>query len=429
MTFRESAAQSQSGGICDSNLIQGISSANEQVEDYSTVASGALVRTGAPSRIEYGDSSGQLQPASSSYYQIDVDVLFTPEASSGNFTGLLLPDRNPVDDFPLPFPSGSEEASNSISSTLGCIDPPHTSSLPSPEISIGDDWMLPLLPPADAAPPLARHSMEVLLRVLRTWPRILAKEFQLPPMIHPSQVAHRTLPQPLANCFTLCKMWAGHWDGASEMVRDTVLKEMKSLFERYQILDEASLLAALQALVMYTIILLFPSRVQTSVSSVDQSVFASLQKVVYHIVGTGLVLEEEKGHTRPTWEAWIHVTAKRRAILTLYLLHWSYSVYNCLPSFDCAELGFMPAPAPKVLWQASRKEQWETMYNRWLAQWNGNEYMMREFGAIEPGPVVNPRAELWLEDADELGILFFSIVNATEREQHFMVANDPSIQA
>lgn len=212
-------------------------------------------------------------------------------------------------------------------------------------------------------------------------------------------------------------------------------------------MDDTNLLAALQALVMYTIILLFPSRNQTSVSYVDQSIFANLQKVVYHIAGTGLMLEEEKNHVRPTWDAWIHVTAKRRAVFSLYLLHWSYSVCNCLPSFDCSELGFMPAPAPKILWQASSKEQWETMYNRWLAQWNGNEYMMREFGAIEPGPAVNPRAELWLEDADELGILFFSIgnmflrghsnlksilttaVNATEREHHFMVSNNLSIQA
>jgi hypothetical protein len=97
---------------------------------------------------------------------------------------------------------------------------------------IGDGWILSLLPQADTTPPLVRHSMERLLRVIRTWPRILAKELQLPPMIHPSQVPHSTLPQPLAICFTICKMWAGQCDGASEIIQDTVRKEMKSLFDR-----------------------------------------------------------------------------------------------------------------------------------------------------------------------------------------------------
>jgi hypothetical protein len=176
-------------------------------------------------------------------------------------------------------------------------------------------------------------------------------------------------------------------------------------------MNEPDLLAAIQALVIYTVMLLFPAHAQASIAPVAPSVFASLQKVVYYVASTGLVLQEEREHVRPSWDSWIYVTSKRRAVFSLYLLHWAYSVYNGLPSFNCAELGFMPAPAPKFLWEAASREVWEAYYIRWLAQWGGEEYMMREFQGVEvrQGPTVDARTELWLEDADELGIMFFSI--------------------
>jgi hypothetical protein len=54
---------------------------------------------------------------------------------------------------------------------------------------------------------LLNHSMEFIFRVLRSWPRMLAEEFQTPPLIHHTHIADsKRLPTPLANCFTLVKM-------------------------------------------------------------------------------------------------------------------------------------------------------------------------------------------------------------------------------
>lgn len=160
---------------------------------------------------------------------------------------------------------------------------------------------------------------------------------------------------------------------------------------------------------MYTVILMFPGRGQLSVSLVDPAIFLCLQRVVNYVSKTGLLLTEERDCKRPSWESWIHVTAKRRAVFTLYLLHWSYSVYHGLQSFACSQLGFLPAPAPKFLWQAENKDKWEHLYYQWLVQWGEFPYMMHEFAAILPGTALEPRTEKWLEDADELGVLFFSI--------------------
>jgi hypothetical protein len=79
----------------------------------------------------------------------------------------------------------------------------------------------------------------------------------------------------------------------------------------------------------------------------------------------------------------------------------------------------MPAPAAKYLWQADSQDEWARLYLRWLVMWEGKKYMQWEFVGIKPGVALDKRAELWLEDVDEYGIMFMSIVNATDREPKF----------
>lgn len=127
-------------------------------------------------------------------------------------------------------------------------------------------------------------------------------------------------------------------------------------------------------------------------------------------MSTGLVLREERNHTRPpSWKAWVHVTCKRRAIVTLYLLYWSFAVYSGIPSRSCGILGPLPASAPKFLWQATSAEEWEVLYNRWLVKWDDGCFLQGELDNISPGIVMNRRAEMWLEEADEFGLLIMSI--------------------
>ncbi|PSN61532.1 hypothetical protein BS50DRAFT_153238 [Corynespora cassiicola Philippines] len=270
-------------------------------------------------------------------------------------------------------------------------------------------------------PPLVRRSMENLLCVMKTWPKMLAKGLQTPPMFHYSHTMPETMPEnmrkPMANCVALAKMWVGQSTGACEMVRQAIMQEMRSLFEQYKVADERELLSILQSLVMLIIMLMFPARDQAAVCLLDPALFLAVQKLITYAASTGLIIPEEVKNKRPLYECWIHTTAKRRALFCLYLLHWSYSVYHGLRSFSCAQLNFMPAPAPKFLWHADSKEKWGKLYDRWLVEWNYNPFMMREFRAILAGASLEPRAETWLEETDELGILFFTIVNATHREE------------
>lgn len=170
---------------------------------------------------------------------------------------------------------------------------------------------------------------------------------------------------------------------------------------------------------IYTIILLSPSKDSPNPAINDDIVFQKVESLVYQVVRGGLFLKEERSQTRPSWEAWIHVTSKRRAVLSLYLLHWAYSVLHKVQCFDCRDLGFMPAPAPKMLWQANTSHEWNTKYIHWLSRWSGQIYLQAEFGKIPPGAALNDRAEKWLGEADEFGFIMASIGNSSPSTVRF----------
>lgn len=122
------------------------------------------------------------------------------------------------------------------------------------------------------------------------------------------------------------------------------------------------------------------------------------------------MLRAEASHVRPTWEAWVLVNSKRRTMSALYCLEWIYAMLNKLPTFPCTELGFMPAVSSKALWHARTKDEWEATYNCWLARWTvGGPYLMRELMAVQPGPELDLRTEMWLEEVDEFGMMYMGL--------------------
>jgi hypothetical protein len=67
-------------------------------------------------------------------------------------------------------------------------------------------------------------------RVLKTYPAILLRKGQLPPFIHPSQLAGPDIPTPLANCLSLVRLWDGQVRGSEAIVCETIKKEMDRLY-------------------------------------------------------------------------------------------------------------------------------------------------------------------------------------------------------
>ncbi|KAJ5784012.1 uncharacterized protein N7518_009689 [Penicillium psychrosexuale] len=359
-------------------------------------------------RINHDATTVSLPDTSLMTQPQELQSVFDPNLFDSFFTGLSPWDLTQPTSLTSRSPRAATPEFFSLNNSSACDAPELIQGTPPPNPLSGS--------PADTnSIALANHSMELIFRILRTWPKMLAEEFQLPPLFHSTHIApNKTLPSPLANCITLTKMWHGQCEGAEDMVRTAILKELDSVVDKFRNLDETTLLAALQAVVIYTIILISPSA-RSPRPLIDRSIILrKVELLVCHVVHGGIFLQEERTQMRPSWKAWVQVTSKRRAILALYLLHWAYSVLHKVPCFDCRDLGFMPAPAAKVLWQAQTEQEWNTSYIHWMSRWSGRGYLQGEFGKIRPGVVMDSRAERWLEEADEFGFIMISIVNATE---------------
>lgn len=74
-------------------------------------------------------------------------------------------------------------------------------------------------------------------RVLKTYSTILLTEGHLPPFIHPAQLSGPDVPTPLANCFSLIRLWDGQVRGSENMVREIIRNEMNRLYEEVTSID------------------------------------------------------------------------------------------------------------------------------------------------------------------------------------------------
>jgi hypothetical protein len=85
--------------------------------------------------------------------------------------------------------------------------------------------------PSNVPPGVAyEQTMQFILRTAKSWLRVLAVygEEGLPPFMHPIQL-ETGVPGAIANCITLAKMWDGHAEGSTAIVRSTLEQEIRRL--------------------------------------------------------------------------------------------------------------------------------------------------------------------------------------------------------
>lgn len=194
-----------------------------------------------------------------------------------------------------------------------------------------------------------------------------------------------------------------------DVAKGTIQKSLLISSSQYHTYDAPTLLSAMQSILILLILLIFPSNRQTTLSIVPEHIFAAVQDLGNLALSTGMLLHEEATHVRPSWRVWAHIEAKRRTLMSIYFLHWANSTYHGTRHFNCLQLGRVLAPGPKWLWQSTDEKMWMRLYGRWLAQWEGKELIHAELFLVERGPVIEPRVEKWLEDADELGMLMMTM--------------------
>ncbi|KAK9312625.1 hypothetical protein V1522DRAFT_234122 [Lipomyces starkeyi] len=275
---------------------------------------------------------------------------------------------------------------------------------------IRDRWMESFVPSFSQRPKILQpYTVQFLSCVLRTYPKCMTRPNGLPPIIHPLQVVDQEMPQPLANCYSLVRMWYGRATGSEEIVTVTVKQEMERLLYEHQSYGQMELLATFQAYLIYVLMAYF-SPVQ-GVSLVDHTTLVNLQELAYRISLTGLVCTEELSHSRPQWEPWIVASAKRRTLYAVYLFHNVFNSVCQLPNYIGEELHDLPIPASKALWEARTRHAWEREYDYHLSTWQGNELCISElWRSPETGSLERQkRIDQWMQSVDEFGMALFAV--------------------
>jgi hypothetical protein len=149
---------------------------------------------------------------------------------------------------------------------------------------------------------------------------------------------------------------------------------------------------------------------------VNSAIMINIQELASAMSETGLTGFE--GSTiRPTWKAWALAEAKRRTLYTMYMFDHVFNCSNNTACYRATELGQLPASSNKALWAASDEAEWERAYDRHISNWPLGGPLIEDFWPNTDEAIGNrrrERADRWLEDVDEFGILLFSTSNLTQ---------------
>ncbi|RAL12892.1 Zn(II)2Cys6 transcription factor domain-containing protein [Aspergillus homomorphus CBS 101889] len=280
--------------------------------------------------------------------------------------------------------------------------------------SIRDRWLRPyILPPLgrDEIPKVYHpFTLQYISRILATYPRFMLKDGKAPPLIHQSQVSGGSLPQALANCYSLVRMWENAVLGSEAMVINTIETEMERLSREPPSQHDHDLLSSFQAYLIYSIMLYFSPR-PAAPAAVTDKVMITLMELASRTARNGFFCASEMSHSRPSWESWIVVASKRRAIFVMYLFCSVYNSDRLLPNFIADEVRGVFAPEGRSLWEAPDRETWEREYDRHLLIWEDGMLEISElWRSADTGTVEQrERIERWLQTVDEFGMLLFGV--------------------
>jgi hypothetical protein len=275
-------------------------------------------------------------------------------------------------------------------------------------------WLESLLPSMDHRPkPYTVGTMAFVARVLKSYPTMFANGGN-PPIFHASQLSKTSTIQPLAHCRSIASMWCSRSAQNADLVRQSILQEMTRIYVRRQLCNNAELLAALQAYLMYVIMLFSMS----DPNKLDADLAMNLQSLAGDAAGKGTICPAEAQGTRPDWESWIIAAAKRRTLFTTSIFDNLVNFTTGSPSFVAVELASLPAPASKQLWESATRWEWQQCYNEELGHWKDGQLLISDLWPFSK-PLTeeqNRRIDQWLLGVDEFGMMIYAVTSHTYKQ-------------
>ncbi|PON28804.1 hypothetical protein TGAM01_v201912 [Trichoderma gamsii] len=267
-------------------------------------------------------------------------------------------------------------------------------------------WINPLFRPPNRTVSVNEASARFMTQVLKCYPKMMARDGTLPPIIHRLQTTSRTTPTPLVDCLAWTKMWEHRTGNLDAMLLNAMRGEVERLYKNHRSYEQVDLLAALQASLIYSIMICLDSN--TTAKYGTQLVLGQLQEMTYRLLSMTEFPRADISSKVPDRELWAIASAAQRTVLAIYVFDCVVCFLNRIPVYSCDELDFIPAPVCRRLWEAREYETWREEYGNWFKVWKGREVLMGELLIQLTESYASKRVEEWLSEADEFGMLIFT---------------------
>ncbi|KUJ24333.1 uncharacterized protein LY89DRAFT_18568 [Mollisia scopiformis] len=246
----------------------------------------------------------------------------------------------------------------------------------------------------------------------------------LPPFIHRNYllkdggsqiVDFANLPEPLANCKNVVPMYLQKTPACKQLVLKTFLLEVQRLHAEFCNYDESTLLSALQAMTVYSILLAMDKERCKLISMITRIAMGEIANAVQNL---GYYCVAENRGNFPRWSDWILQECKRRTMIVLHLMAYllDMDVGKAQPS-SCVGFDKVPLPCGKSMFLAQTASSWEDEYKKYLSSRNGSEMPtvgnLRKMFRTETNDWQNDLVKDlsgWSKDVDDLGSLLLVAV-------------------
>ncbi|KAK2776211.1 hypothetical protein FQN53_002845 [Emmonsiellopsis sp. PD_33] len=258
---------------------------------------------------------GQSRDISPTAPVTPVSISMGAQNSGDNFNGLEMLGNESIWDERMTYPLEESSQADRIWSTIPLpnegesLDPAHRAVTAEPDspcnmattwLSQGTlDWSNPAFSTSDLAihpkrpstsylsyiaihDPTAQRNASYILQMIRSFPQMMLRKATFPPFIHSQGFGNtnhpeRSLPEPIGNCMSLVQSFYWRTAETKEFVWKMIRKEQCRLSDEAESFDKETLLAAVQAYIVYVIMRVIDPDSQREED--DRTILFSFQKL------------------------------------------------------------------------------------------------------------------------------------------------------
>ncbi|KAL6399262.1 hypothetical protein AUP68_17806 [Ilyonectria robusta] len=230
-----------------------------------------------------------------------------------------------------------------------------------------------------SGPLISNGCCRFIVSILRTYPRMMTRPDNLPPFVHPigcglhfDQEESRRVNfdmsdstefvplKPLAACHSIAQMFVSRNSNSEEFIWRTIESEQRRIMNEMHEFSRGEIVAAIQAMMIYTIMRLVDSGREYFVSNRDM--FNDMKKLTerFSQLFPGPLSPTHERKSRPSWEEWIFEETRRRLYIVCFLIAL---VVGTEGSNDIETPFYLPLPGTKSLWEARSQWAWEKEYS------------------------------------------------------------------